>query len=106
VHWPPRPQLIPLGRQRQEDHADRNRRRPQRSRHVHEIPQQRYCFELIAIITMFFLIFHHDRPHVAGKKILTALNCKEAILSYLMSDNDAIKREAIACVSEMLTATI
>jgi len=48
-----------------------------------------------------FMKFHSN-----GKKILTTLNCKETILSYLMSDNDAIKREAIACVSEMLTATI
>jgi hypothetical protein len=56
---------------------------------------------------LFIFIFHyHHHLHVAGKKILTTLNCKETILSYLMSDNDAIKREAIACVSEMLTATI
>ena len=43
---------------------------------------------------------------LSGKKILTGLNCKEMILSYLMSDNDTIKREAIVCVSEMLTASM
>jgi hypothetical protein len=48
----------------------------------------------------------HIQHHTVGKKILTALNCKEAILSYLMSENDSIKREAIVCVSEMLTASM
>jgi len=43
--------------------------------------------------------------HSNGKKILTGLNCKEFILSHLMSENDVIKREAIVCVSEMLTAS-
>jgi hypothetical protein len=52
-----------------------------------------------------FLSFSPLSPH-SGKKILTALNCKEAILSYLMSENDSIKREAIVCVSEMLTASM
>jgi len=31
---------------------------------------------------------------------------QETILLYMMSDNDAIKHEAIVCVSEMLTASI
>jgi hypothetical protein len=41
-----------------------------------------------------------------GKKIITGLNCKEAILGYLVSESDIIKREAIVCVSEMLTASM
>jgi hypothetical protein len=42
----------------------------------------------------------------AGKQILTSLNCKEVILGYLISDQDMIKREAIVCMSEMLTAAM
>jgi hypothetical protein len=61
-----------------------------------------------AFITALKIIhcYHHRQRAPAGKKILTGLNCKEMILSYLMSDNDTIKREAIVCVSEMLTASM
>jgi len=46
------------------------------------------------------------KHHSHGKQILTSLNCKEVILGYLISDQDMIKREAIVCMSEMLTAAM